>query len=78
MSGHQAAPADWRRQQEKSHLAILKLMVWISLTFGRRIGRVVLYGIAAYYVLFAAAARRASRATVVARSPGSAVPASSR
>lgn len=56
-----AAP-DWRRQQEKSHLAILKLMVWISLTFGRRIGRVVLYGIAAYYVLFAAAARRASRA----------------
>ena len=56
-----AAP-DWRRQQEKSHLAILKLMVWISLTFGRRIGRVVLYGIPAYYVLFAAAARRASRA----------------
>ena len=56
-----AAP-DWRRQQEKSHLAILKLMVWISLTFGRQIGRVVLYGIAAYYVLFAAAARRASRA----------------
>lgn len=62
MSGHQAVPADWRRQQEKSHLAILKLMVWISLTFGRQIGRVVLYGIAAYYVLFAAAARRASRA----------------
>ena len=62
MSGHQAVPADWRRQQEKSHLAILKLMVWISLTFGRRIGRLVLYGIAAYYVLFAAAARRASRA----------------
>ena len=62
MSGHQAVPADWRRQQEKSHLAILKLMVWISLTFGRQIGRVVLYGIAAYYVLFAATARRASRA----------------
>ncbi len=61
MSGHQTSAADWRRQQEKSHLAILKLKVWISLTFGRRIGRVVLYGIAAYYVLFAAAARRASR-----------------
>ncbi|MBN8461203.1 MAG: acyl-CoA synthetase [Dechloromonas sp.] len=62
MNDRQMAPADWRRQQEKSHLAILRLMVWISLTFGRRIGRVVLYGIAAYYVLFAAAARRASRA----------------
>lgn len=53
---------DWLQQQEKSNLAILKLMVWISLTFGRRAGRVVLYGIAAYYVLFAPHARRYSRA----------------
>lgn len=52
---------DWRSQQERSNLAILKLMVWISLTFGRRIGRLVLHGIAAYYVLFAPRARRASR-----------------
>ncbi|RIX48559.1 MAG: acyl-CoA synthetase [Rhodocyclales bacterium GT-UBC] len=49
------------RQQERSNLAILKLMVWISLTLGRKVGRVVLYGIAAYYVLFAAHARRCSR-----------------
>jgi predicted LPLAT superfamily acyltransferase len=61
VSGDPPAGADWLRQQEKSNLAILRLMVWISLTFGRRIGRVVLYGIAAYYVLFAAHARRASR-----------------
>jgi hypothetical protein len=54
--------ADWLRQQERSNLAILKLMVWISLTFGRRIGRIVLYGIAGYFVLFAPRARRASRA----------------
>lgn len=53
---------DWRQQQERSNLAILKLMVWISLTFGRAVGRLVLYGIAAYYVLFAPTARRASRA----------------
>ncbi len=53
--------ADWRRQQERSNLAILKLMVWISLTFGRAIGRVVLYGIAAYFVLFSPRARRFSR-----------------
>lgn len=55
-------PNDWRRQQERSNLAILKLMVWISLTFGRRIGRLVLHGIATYFVLFAPRARRASRA----------------
>jgi predicted LPLAT superfamily acyltransferase len=53
---------DWRHQQERSNLVILKLMVWISLTFGRAIGRVVLYGIAAYFTLFSPRARRASRA----------------
>ena len=53
--------SDWLRQEERSNLAILKLMVWISLTFGRTIGRVVLYGIAAYFVLFSPRARRFSR-----------------
>lgn len=58
MSGHRA---DWVRQGERSNGWILRLMVWISLTFGRRLGRVVLYGIAAYFVVFAPKARRASR-----------------
>ena len=62
MNREESARADWLREQEKSNLAILKLMVWISLTFGRRAGRVVLHGIAAYYVLFAPRARRYSRA----------------
>ncbi len=62
MSREKPAKADWLRQQEKSNLAILKLMVWISLTFGRAVGRLVLYGIAAYYVLFAPTARHYSRA----------------
>ena len=53
---------DWRNRQERSNRAILRLMVWISLTFGRRIGRGVLYGIAAYFTLFAPRARRASQA----------------
>lgn len=50
------------RRQERSNEAILRLMAWISLTFGRSVGRLVLHGIAAYFVLFAPAARRASRA----------------
>ena len=61
MSEEKPAGAAWLQQQEKSNLAILKLMVWISLTFGRAIGRLVLYGIAAYYVLFAPTARHFSR-----------------
>jgi predicted LPLAT superfamily acyltransferase len=62
MSRNKPASAAWLGQQEKSNRVILKLMVWISLTFGRRIGRLVLYGITAYYVLFASKARRCSRA----------------
>jgi predicted LPLAT superfamily acyltransferase len=56
-----ANPPGWMQQQERSNLAILRLMVWISLNFGRRIGRLVVYGIAAYFTLFAPQARRASR-----------------
>jgi len=62
MSGDQPGGAAWRQQKEKSNLLILRLMVWISLTFGRRISRLVLYGIAAYYVLCAPKARHFSRA----------------
>ncbi len=67
------ADSDWRQQRERSNLAILRLMVWISLTFGRHIGRVVLHGIALYYLLFAPRARRASQdylRRVLGRRPG--------
>jgi predicted LPLAT superfamily acyltransferase len=54
--------AAWAKRPERSNLAILRLMVWISLRLGRQIGRLVLYGIAAYFLAFAPAARRASGA----------------
>ena len=57
-----AQPPEWMRQRERSHLGILRFMVWISLTLGRRVGRVVLHFIALYFVLFSPSARRASRA----------------
>ncbi|MEO6322156.1 MAG: acyl-CoA synthetase [Polaromonas sp.] len=40
---------------------MLRLMTWISLGLGRSASRLVLYPIAAYFLLFAPAARRASR-----------------
>jgi hypothetical protein len=52
----------WTQRPERSNMAILKVMVWISLHLGRPIGRVVLYGIALYFLFFAPSARRASRA----------------
>ena len=41
-------------------MLMLRLMTWISLRLGRRVGRVVLHPIAAYFLLFAPASRRAS------------------
>ena len=40
---------------------MLRVMTWISLRLGRRAARVVLHGIAGYFLLFAPASRRASR-----------------
>jgi predicted LPLAT superfamily acyltransferase len=53
---------DWADRQERSNLAFLRFMTWISLRFGRRIGRILLRPITVYFVLFAPSARRASRA----------------
>ena len=61
MSSSEQAATAWLRQQERSNMAILRLMAWISLTLGRRIGRLVLCGIALYFLLFSPRARRASR-----------------
>jgi predicted LPLAT superfamily acyltransferase len=65
----QSPRPEWRQQRERSNLAVLKLMVWISLTFGRRLGRWVLYGIAGYFTVFSPRAARASR-TYLSRALG--------
>jgi predicted LPLAT superfamily acyltransferase len=52
--------AAWTRMPERSNLMTLRLMTWISLRMGRPVGRLLLYPIAAYFVLFAPVSRRAS------------------
>lgn len=52
----------WAKKPERSSMAVLRLMTWLSLTLGRRVSRIVLYGIAVYFFLFAPQARRASKA----------------
>jgi predicted LPLAT superfamily acyltransferase len=52
--------AEWATQQERGSVWLLRLMAVFSLTVGRRVGRVVLYAIAAYFFLFAPRARHAS------------------
>jgi predicted LPLAT superfamily acyltransferase len=53
--------ADWRTRPERSNMAMLRIMAWISLRLGRPAGRAVLHLITAYFLLFAPDSRNASR-----------------
>jgi predicted LPLAT superfamily acyltransferase len=57
----QSRAADWVVSRERGSTLLLRLMAFLSLKLGRRASRVALYGIAAYFFLFAPAARRQSR-----------------
>jgi predicted LPLAT superfamily acyltransferase len=61
MTAPTAAPrADWAHTPERSSMFTLRFMTWFSLHLGRTAARGVLLGIAAYFLLFAPASRRAS------------------
>ncbi len=63
MSVPSASPAsEWARRSERGSLPLLRFMVWLSLTAGRAPTRALLRLIAAYFLAFGGAARRASRA----------------
>ena len=62
MTAAKSAAAEWATQRERSNLFILRVMAFLSLRLGRRFSRVILHGIALYFVLFAPRAAMASRA----------------
>ena len=53
---------EWLARPERSNRFMLQIMTWISLRLGRRFARGVLRVIALYFLCFAPASRRASRA----------------
>ncbi len=62
MSKREPAPAaEWSTRDERGSMTMLRLMTFISLHLGRPAGRIVLHGIALYFLLFAPMAGRASR-----------------
>jgi predicted LPLAT superfamily acyltransferase len=68
----QSSSAQWRRREERGSVPLIRFMVWASLTFGRNASRVLLRFVAAYFLTFAGAARRDSRAflaRVLGRAP---------
>jgi predicted LPLAT superfamily acyltransferase len=52
---------EWMQHKERGSFFLLQLMSRISLVFGRRLSRIVVYGIALYFLLAVPAARKASR-----------------
>jgi predicted LPLAT superfamily acyltransferase len=59
--GSQATRSEWARSPERGSVTLLRLMTFVSLRLGRRIGRFFLFFIALYFFLFAPTARRHSR-----------------
>ena len=57
-----AKSAAWLQIRERGNMPLLRLIAWISLTLGRRAGRVLLHLTTGYFVLTSFAMRRASRA----------------
>ena len=68
-------PADWIGHRERGSANLLRFMAFLSLRLGRTLSRAALYGIAAYFFLFAPGARRQSRRYLrraLGREPGAA------
>ena len=57
----QAETQLWLASKERSNMSLLRIMSWISLKMGRSVGRLFLHPISAYFLLFSAANRQASR-----------------
>jgi predicted LPLAT superfamily acyltransferase len=63
---------DWLEQPERSNVAAIRLLVWITLALGRRAGRLLLYPVCLYFLAFSPRAGVASRqylAKVLGRPP---------
>lgn len=52
---------EWTGSPERGNALALRFIVWVALTLGRRAARWLLYPTCAYFVIFAAKARAASR-----------------
>lgn len=60
MSGAPGSGAAWAQHGERGNRFALRLMAWIAVACGRRVARLVLHPITAYFLAFAPQARRQS------------------
>lgn len=55
-----ARQTTWVQTPERSNMFMMRVMTWLSLTLGRQASRSILHLIAAYFLVFSPAGRRAS------------------
>jgi predicted LPLAT superfamily acyltransferase len=55
------ATQDWTRRGERGAVLLIRLIAWIALRLGRPVARLLLYPTCAYFLIFSAGSRRASR-----------------
>lgn len=55
-------PQDWIEQKERGCASLLRFMVWVATTLGRRVTRVLLYPISLYFFLVVGDSRKSSAA----------------
>jgi predicted LPLAT superfamily acyltransferase len=61
MTSNSPQRAEWATKKERSNMLLLRIMTWISLKLGRRVGRMVLHLIATYFLIFSPSSRLASK-----------------
>jgi predicted LPLAT superfamily acyltransferase len=52
---------EWTTRPERSNVFVIRIIVWLALTLGRRASRGLLFPICFYFIIFSAKARAASR-----------------
>jgi predicted LPLAT superfamily acyltransferase len=66
------AQQEWTVRSERGAVSLIKIFVWVALSLGRPVARLILYPICLYFLIFSIASRRASRdflARVLGRKP---------
>jgi len=62
MSAPATAATGWARRHERGSAFLVQFMVWLALSLGRPVARLLLYPIAGYFIAFSPTARAASKA----------------
>ena len=63
----------WKNQEERGSTGLIRLIIWIALRGGHPIGRLLLFPICLYFIIFSVNARRASAdylRRILGRAPG--------